>query len=133
MKSSTMISLGLLVLRVGVGAMMLLGHGWAKLAGFGTLSDSFPDPLGIGSTASLVLAITAEALCSLLLILGLGTRFAAIPLLVTMLVAAFVVHGGDPWAKKELALLYAVPFLTLILTGGGSWALDSVLEIRRKR
>jgi putative oxidoreductase len=42
-------------------------------------------------------------------------------------VAAFVIHGGDPWKKKEFALLYAVPFLTLILTGGGRYSLEAML------
>jgi uncharacterized membrane protein YphA (DoxX/SURF4 family) len=42
------------------------------------------------------------------LVLGLATRLAAFPLLFTMLTAAFFIHGDDPWAKKELAVLYAV-------------------------
>jgi len=133
MKSSTMTSLGLLVLRVGIGVLMLLGHGWAKVLAFHAVAGRFPDPLGVGSTVSLVLVIFAEVVCSVLLILGLGTRFAAIPLLITMLVAAFVVHSTDPWAVKELALIFGTAYLTLIFTGGGDWALDSVLEIRRKQ
>jgi putative oxidoreductase len=119
---------GLLILRVGVGAFMLVAHGWGKLAGFGELSGSFPDPIGVGSTLSLVLAILAEVLCAALIIVGLGTRFAAVPLLITMLVAAFIVHAGDPWGKKEFALLYAIPFATLIFTGGGRFALERLLR-----
>lgn len=131
MKKSIWNDIGLLVLRVGVGAFMLVAHGWGKLVGFGDLAGQFPDPIGLGSTVSLVLAIFAEVLCALLIVLGLGTRFAAVPLLVTMLVAAFIVHADDPWAKKEFALLYAIPFLTLIFTGGGRYALDAV--VRRAR
>ena len=131
MKKSTWNDIGLLILRLGIGGFILFAHGWGKLAGFGDLAGKFPDPIGLGSTTSLVLAVFAEALCGLLIMIGLGTRFAAVPLLITMLVAAFVVHADDPWAKKEFALLYAIPFLTLIFTGGGRFALDSV--IRRKR
>jgi len=130
MRNDTWISLGLLVLRVGVGAFMLVGHGWGKLLGFTELSGSFPDPIGVGSTLSLTLAILAEVLCSLLLIVGLGTRFAAVPLLITMLIAAFVVHADDPWAKQEFALLYAIPYITLLLTGGGRFALDRVVRVK---
>ncbi|MGD8439942.1 MAG: DoxX family protein [Holophagae bacterium] len=128
MKKTTWNDIGLLVLRVGVGAFMLVAHGWGKLVGFGDLAGQFPDPIGLGSTVSLVLAIFAEVLCALLVVLGLGTRFAAVPLLVTMLVAAFVVHADDPWGKKEFALLYAIPFVTLIFTGGGRYALDAVIR-----
>ena len=96
----------LLVLRVAFGAMMLLGHGLSKLLGFGRMADSFPDPIGLGSQVSLVLAIGAEVGCALLVMLGFATRIATIPLIITMLVAMFLVHGGDPWAKRELAAVY---------------------------
>ena len=131
MKSDLSTSLGLLVLRLGAGGFLLTAHGWGKLTGFSDLAGRFPDPIGLGSGISLTLAVFAEALCSLLLVLGLGTRFAAVPPLVTMLVAAFVVHGSDPWSKKELALLYAIPFLTLILTGGGRFALERFVRGKR--
>jgi putative oxidoreductase len=127
MTSAPWNDIGILILRVGVGGCMLLGHGWGKLTGFADLAGRFPDPLGVGSTASLVLAIFAEVVCALLLVVGLGTRFAAVPLVVTMLVAAGIVHAGDPWAKKELALVYAVPLLALVLTGGGRFALERVV------
>lgn len=125
-------SLGLLVLRVGVGAMMAAGHGWGKLLTFGSRSGSFPDPLGVGSEASLALVVFAELLCSIFLVLGLATRLAALPPLFTMLTAAFFIHADDPWAKKEMALLYAVPFLTLLLAGGGRYSLDVLLWHRRR-
>ena len=50
---------GLCWLRVSTGLMMLLAHGWPKLANFSTLAKVFPDPLGVGSTASLLLAVFA--------------------------------------------------------------------------
>lgn len=123
----TLSALGLLVLRVGTGAMMAYGHGYSKLMGYSQMADKFPDPIGLGSNVSLIMAIFAELVCSLLLIVGAFTRLAAIPLLITMLVAAFIIHGADPWAKKEFALLYAVPFLTLMLTGAGPWSVDGWL------
>ena len=119
-------SLGLLFLRVLSGGMMLLGHGWAKLAGFAEIAPKFPDPLGLGSTTfSLALAVFAEVFCAAAVMVGIATRLAAIPLVVTMLVAAFVVHSDDPWAKKELALLYVAPFLTLVFTGPGKFSFDA--------
>lgn len=121
-------SIGLLLLRVFLGFFMLFAHGWGKLMKFGVLSSKFPDPLGVGSALSLSLAIFAEVFCSLLLIVGLLTRVASVPLLMTMLVAAFVVHGGDPWKKKEFALLYAVPCLTLLFTGAGRYSVDAWLS-----
>jgi putative oxidoreductase len=119
-------SLGLLLARVGAGGMMLVGHGWAKLAGFSDIAARFPDPLGLGSsTLSLGLAVFAEVFCAGAVIAGLATRFAAAALAITMLVAAFLVHAGDPFSEREAALLYAVPFLVLVLTGPGKFSFDA--------
>ena len=118
-------SFGLLLLRVSVGGMMLLGHGWGKLTSFAERSSSFPDPLGIGSSLSMALATGAEVFCALAVIVGFATRWAAVPLMATMLVAALIIHGDDPWAKQEFALLYFFPFATLLLTGAGRYSLDA--------
>ncbi len=117
-------AVGLLVLRIGAGGMLLGGHGLSKLLHFSGMVGSFPDPLHVGAATSLGLAMFAELLCSALVVIGLATRLATIPVLVTMSVAALLVHGGAPFAKKELALIYALPFLTILLTGPGPLSLD---------
>ena len=127
-------SVGLLLLRLGAGGFMLYGHGWSKLTEFADKAAHFPDPLGLGSSSlSLGLAVLAEVVCALALVAGLLTRYVAGALAFTMMVAVFVVHGDDPWAKKELAALYLVPYLTLIFTGGGRYALDIYVLPRRWR
>lgn len=119
-------SLGLLLLRIVAGGMMLVGHGWTKLAGFADIAPKFPDPLGLGSTTfSLALAVFAECFCAAAVMVGFATRLAAIPLVITMLVAAFIVHADDPWVERELALLYIAPFLTLVFTGAGKFSFDA--------
>lgn len=126
-------SAGLLVLRVGLGAMMVIQHGAPKLLGFTEKAQTFSDPLGVGSTASLALATFAEFLCSILLIFGAATRLAAVPLIITMLVAALVVHGADPFTKQEMPLLYAFGFVALLLAGAGDFSVDALIARRRKR
>lgn len=123
-------SVGLLILRLGIGGMMLT-HGLGKLSGFSDMVGSFPDPIGLGQTPSLVLAIFAEFFCALLLMVGFLTRLAAVPLVINMAVAAFIVHAEDPWAKKEFALLYLVPALSLIFTGAGGFSIDALVWRRR--
>ncbi len=133
MLNSLMHSVGLLVLRVSFGLMMLGAHGYGKLMNFRTLSGTFPDPLGIGSSSiSLMLAIFAEFFCSVLIILGLFTRLATIPLIVTMLVAVTVVHAKDPWNAKELGVAYLAAFTTILITGSGPLGLDRFLGFRKK-
>ncbi len=120
-------NLGVLFLRVGIGLMMIAGHGYPKLQKYLSGDRAFGDPIGLGQETSLLLAIFAEFFCSLLLVFGLFTRAAIIPLLFTMLVALFVVHSSDPLAKQELPLLYALAYLTLFLTGPGKYSGDRVL------
>ena len=113
---------GLLLLRLGFSGM-LLTHGIPKLMQLFQGEIGFPDPLGIGSGFTLVLTVIGEAICPILIILGLKTRWVAIPPIITMLVAAFIVHGSDPIEKKELALLYAFGFIAIALLGGGKFVL----------
>lgn len=126
--------LGLLLLRLGVGGLMAFSHGFGKvqklLAGG---PYEWADPIGLGPGLSLTLAASAEFVGGLLVAVGLLTRFATVPLAVTMLVAVFVVHAGDPFAKQEFGLLYLIPFLTLLLSGGGRWSLDAVLFGKRAK
>lgn len=124
---------GLLILRVGIGGMMAWQHGWPKFEKFSTLSSKFADPLGVGSSFSLTLAIGGELICGILIVFGLATRIAAVPFLITMLVAAFIVHGDDPFKKQEFALLYAIPALALIFTGPGKFSIDRYIMPKKYR
>lgn len=120
--------LGLFLIRVGVGTLMAYEHGWPKLANFFQIAPQFPDPIGMGSTFSLALAVFAEFFCSILVVLGIKARFAAIPVAITMWVAVFVVHAADPLSKKEFALLYAIPFTAIALMGSGKLSFPSMAE-----
>ena len=84
----------------------------------------FADPIGLGATASLVLTVFAEVICAAAILVGFKTKWASIPLIFTMLVAAFVVHADDPFGKKEFALLYAVGYLAISLLGAGKYSID---------
>jgi putative oxidoreductase len=125
-KREQLFSIGLLILRVSIGSMMLLSHGWGKLLNFSERSATFADPIGLGSVMSMALTVFAEFFCSLAIILGLFSRMAAIPIIITMLVSAFIIHIDDPWNKKEFALLYLIPFLLLVFSGAGRYSLDAL-------
>ena len=121
------INVALLFLRITIGIFMLT-HGISKfmmLMGEGPIQ--FADPIGIGPNASFALAVFAEVLCSILLIFGLATRFAVIPLLITMLVAVLIVHSADPFQVKEMALLYLSVFISILISGAGNISIDNLI------
>jgi putative oxidoreductase len=120
------VHLTLLLLRVSLGAMMLT-HGWPKFQKMLNGNFSFADPLGIGETLSLILAVLAEFIGSIGLILGIFSRLNAFLLAVTMFVAGFIQHWDDPFPKKEKALLYLVGFIVLMVMGAGKHSLDDRL------
>jgi len=117
------VDLGLLIFRLIVGGLMLT-HGYGKFMRVLEGNFQFANPIGIGEGPSLVLAAFAEFICALLIMFGLFTRLASIPLIIAMAVAAFITHGGDPLADKEKALLYLAAFIVLFYKGGGRYSLD---------
>lgn len=117
--------IALLLLRVTFGGLMIVTHGWGKLLKF--FQDEplqFADPIGLGVPASLALTVFAEVFCAVLVVVGLFTRWAVIPLIITMLVAIFIVNLGEPLQKLELAILYLITFTALGFTGPGWYSLD---------
>lgn len=120
------IDLGLLILRLAFGTFMIFGHGWPKLMKvLAGAPYEFGDPLGMGPAASLFLATFAEFICALLVMLGLFTRWATIPLIITMSVVLLRVHLADPFPQQEKALLYLFGFVVLLITGPGAYSLDA--------
>ncbi len=116
----------LLILRVWLGLSMLVLHGWGKLMGIRNGGSGFPDPLGVGSTLSLSMAVFAEVVCAALLVLGLATRFAALVLIILLVVAFAMVHGtklSGP-GNGELAFVYLAGFLAIFLAGPGRLSID---------
>lgn len=125
-----LINLALLVLRIAIGCMMLV-HGLPKLhtlMGEGPIQ--FADPIGAGVIPSLILAVFAEVFCSILVILGFGTRLAVIPLMVTMLVAIFLIHVPDGFQKQEVPGLYLLVYFFLFLAGSGKFSVDNLVSNR---
>jgi len=134
-----------LVLRVMLGVVMF-PHGAQKVLGWfggyglaGTL-HYFTDTMGI-PLAFAVLAIAAEFLGSIGLVVGLFTRLAAFGIACEMAVAVFMVHLPNGffmnWSGKqagegfEFHLLAIAIALALMIKGGGRWSMDRLFKAGR--
>jgi putative oxidoreductase len=105
--------------------------GWSKTQNLDAMTERF---VGWGIPfpgVSVVLSVFTELIGGALLMLGLGTRLAAIPLLINMVVAIFTVNIRDVTGLDEFVELdtplYALVFLWLLFSGPGAASLDHVL------
>jgi len=132
---SDLTSMALLVARLWFGLAMLFNNGFEKLVHFHDKAGTFPDPLGFGPEASLILVIFAEVGAALFLAVGFMTRIAAAVLVVDMFVAFLMVHKtvmGDH-GMGELAFVYLAGYITLLIAGGGLFSLDTVVFTKPER
>jgi putative oxidoreductase len=125
---------GLLVLRIGTGLILFLRHGWEKVSLLTLINLHFPDPLHIGHSTSWVLAMTSDGICSLLIILGVATRWLSLWCFVNIFVAWSLVHhfsfvGKSPGADHgELIALYLSALIALMVAGPGRYSVDAMVD-----
>jgi len=115
-----------LLLRLIFGGMFIY-HGYPKLIGYDQMVKMFGDPIGIGSELSVILVIFAEFFCGIFILLGLLTRFAVVPIFITMLVAFFVAHSKDEFTVKMLPFVYLFLCVVIFILGSGRYSLDATL------
>lgn len=122
------------------GMIKLNGKNW-----FGRYEDNFPFPLDkLGTDINWLAATWGELVFSIMLLLGLFTRFAAFSLIVITFVAVAVVHWPAEWSSLSqlwegyvisnkgagnfrVPLLFAVILLPLVFYGGGKASLDHIM------
>ncbi|MDZ4771595.1 MAG: DoxX family protein [Planctomycetota bacterium] len=131
-----------LLARVVVG-LVFVWSGWGKLHNIDGVVKYFTE-LGIPAPEiQAPFAATMEFACGLLIVAGLFTRLAAIPLIVIMIVAiktAFAQQLGDAVGAKEWLntlfglseFLYIVLLAWLAIAGAGRVSLDHLIFGRRR-
>jgi putative oxidoreductase len=120
------------LLRLVFGGLFIY-HGWQKIAGFSEISPQFPDLIGIGGKLSFLLVIFAEFVCGIFVVFGFYTRLAAVPILITMIVAFFVAHAKDAFNAKELAFVFMLLSVVIFVLGSGKFSVDRLLQKKRKK
>ena len=116
----------MLFLRITAGGLMLV-HGYDKMVHFNETASHMMNFMGIGAKPTTALVIFAEFFCSLLVILGLFTRLACIPLIICMGVALFKAHNGEFFGDGQVAALFLICFIVLLLVGAGKVSVDSMI------
>ena len=113
--------------RVAIGAAMIFIHGWKKVSDFAATAANIPDPFGLGGDISAVIAILANVVFAVLVVVGLFTRPAAAFILGVTVVGLLLVHAPDPWVVKDMPLMYSLAFGLVLILGPGRYSLDNQL------
>jgi len=123
---------GLLALRLTAAIPLFLKHGTEKLFRFHHMMGFFPNPLHAGVLPSLLFATLSDGICSVLIMIGLATRWAALICFINIFVALVFVHHfvlfGPQGDHGEAMLLYLAAMATLFLSGAGKYSVDGWLE-----
>lgn len=130
---------GLLALRVLLFLPMFIKHGTEKLFTFHKMAQTFLDPVGIGPVPTLVIAMIADGICSLLIVAGLGTRWAALYSFSNLFVAWAIPHHfallshTSMGAAGEALFAYMTACMALFIMGPGRFSVDALIEGARHR
>jgi putative oxidoreductase len=116
--------------RVLIGLTMAFAHGLGKIPPSEGLinfisSKGFPMALLLAWGTGVI-----ELVGGILLAIGLFSRAIGFSWVIVMLNAAFIMHDADPFAKKELALLYMSFGLIFLSQGGGRYSIDTLIKKR---
>jgi putative oxidoreductase len=126
--NATSFNITFLLLRLVFGTTMMISSGYPKLIEFAVRKKNFVNFLGLGSTASLSLVIFAEVFCAAFIIIGLFTRFAAIPLCIAMGYACFVFNQADIMGDGRASFLFLIIFILLLVFGPGKYSIDGFIS-----
>ncbi|MFJ4452581.1 DoxX family protein [Pseudomonas sp. NPDC089392] len=121
-QSPTLTATGLLFMRVTAASLLLFIHGLPKLMDWSAELQRIEDPFGLGAPLTFGLAIFAEVVCPLLLMLGVAARLACLPVLAVLLVALVVVHSDWTLEQGQFAWLLLALYGGLALTGPGRYS-----------
>lgn len=126
--SDNAFNFAMLIQRVVTGLMLLIAHGLLKISNFSEMSGTFFDPLHIGHRSSLVLCIFSEVFCSMLLVLGLFTRLAALVIVLELSILVFMYHRGQPIKNLDLGIMYLTSAFSVLLLGPGRVSVDGMMS-----
>ncbi|MDI9777289.1 MULTISPECIES: DoxX family protein [Pseudomonas] len=130
-QSAALTASGLLFMRVMAAVLLFSIHGLPKLLDWSGELQRIEDPFGLGAPLTLGLAVFAEVVCPVLLVLGVVARLACLPVLAVLLVALVVVHPEWSLEQGQFAWLLVALYGGLALTGPGLYSVSGLIGRNR--
>jgi len=117
---------GALFVRLILGGLMIYS-GQMKIYDYDKILPLFGDPIGLGTKLSFNLLIFSEFFCGILVVIGLFTRLAVLPIMFSMGVAFFVAMRQSPFPEKELPFVFLALSIPVFFMGSGNISVDRLL------
>jgi putative oxidoreductase len=131
MREYRLIDRAILFLRLFVGVLIAL-HIINKLQTYNFVLTGYPALLFESSWATFVIFTLLEAIFAVMIIIGFGTRFAALIMAMGMFVEIFLVFPTLGWLGVERQILYIGIYVTLVMSGSGRYGIEAYIDRRRK-
>ena len=126
--SSAGFHISLFVFRILVSAELMMAHGLKKI-GIGVVqAEQIPNPLCFPETLNRLFAVSANLFFPVMVIVGLFTRIAVLPILAVTLIGYFVVHWNDSLLEKDMPFMYSAVYLLLFVIGPGKYSADHYIN-----
>ncbi len=129
--SSYLSSVNLLLFRVVISAS-LMTHGYGKLLRLIDGDIWSRTHFIFNEEISMALVVFGEFFAPLFVLIGVGTRIFAIPIIYTFCVIVFDVHWGDSFGKMEKGLMFLVSYVLIFLSGPGKISVDNLISKKLK-
>jgi putative oxidoreductase len=118
----------MLFFRVAISLEMIFVHGFKKL-GIGVAeAEKVPNPLHMPEVFNYAFAVSANIFFPFLVLIGLFTRLATLPILAVTLTGYFILHWNDAALMRDTPFNYSVIYLFLLFMGPGKYSIDNYIS-----
>ena len=102
-------------------------HGLRKLNAGTATPETIPNPLGLPVEINNVVATFSDTVVPFLVLAGVATRLAVLPVIGVTAIGYFVVHWHDSAQERDVPFMYALSFSLLLFMGPGTLSIDYYL------
>jgi putative oxidoreductase len=117
----------MLCFRVFISIELIVVHGLKKIGVGVQEAEHIPNPLHLPESLYNGFAIAANLFFPLMVIAGICTRLATLPILAVTVTGYFVIHGHGTLLEKDTPFMYSLAFLLIAVLGAGKYSIDNRL------
>ena len=120
--------LSILIFRIALSLQLMIVHGLKKIGIGVEEAEKIPNPVHLPEWLNNLFGISSNLFFPVLVIFGLFTRIAVLPILAVTLSGYFILHWNDPLLVSDMPFMYSLAFLLLFVIGPGKYSIDNSIN-----